>query len=62
MGVRACPEYVVLFRKPPTDTVSGYADEPPRSRKPITPSPCQQIDAHSFWRSSGNRLVAPLMN
>ena len=29
MGV-GCPEYILLFRKLPTDTSRGYADEPVR--------------------------------
>ncbi|MFL6314776.1 MAG: hypothetical protein ACJ71W_21940 [Terriglobales bacterium] len=28
------PEYVLLFRKPPTDSSNGYADEPVRKSKP----------------------------
>ena len=74
------PEYVLLFRKPPTDSGNGYADDPVVKAKPdvvgsdgeqsswrkkgrIVPKTGYsrsrwQIDAHGFWRSSGNRLLA----
>lgn len=100
MGVGS-PEYVLLFRKLPTDMGKAYADVPVPKNKPQClctehqrippdgtctrcgapygsgPRPCPftqglpiipgtgysraawQFDAHSFWRSSGNRLVAP---
>jgi len=107
MGVGS-PEYVLLFRKLPTDLAKAYADVPVPKNKPQSlctkhqwalvkdfdgqggpctrcgapygttePRPCPftaglpiipgtgysraawQFDAHSFWRSSGNRLVAP---
>jgi hypothetical protein len=35
MGV-GMPEYVLLFRKPPTDPTSGYADEPVEKTKRST--------------------------
>lgn len=101
MGV-GLPEYVLLFRKPPSDSQNQRADEPVRKLKPnhFTCSECGhsvnkldglksseeffeeylcpnceeyhqfdaiedyesgyskgrwQIDAHSFWRSSGDR-------
>jgi DNA modification methylase len=54
------PEYLLLFRKPPTDTSNGYADnEVVKSKRDYTRSRWQ-IDAHGFARSSGNRLLAPL--
>ena len=53
------PEYVLLFRKPPTDTSNGYADNPVvKSKRDYTRSRWQQ-DAHGFARSSGNRLLMP---
>ena len=58
MGV-GLPEYVVLFRKPPTDTSVMYADEPVEKSKSDYTVARWQIDAHSFWRSSGNRLLRP---
>lgn len=103
MGV-GLPEYVLLFRKPPTDNQDQRSDEPVRKLKPehYVCSVCGfainsvekletvgygeykcpqcdtyrnfdpvedyergyskgrwQIDAHSFWRSSGNRPLTP---
>lgn len=73
------PEYVLLFRRPPTDRSNGYADEPVVKPKPdvvieatgerstwrrngarMIPGTGYsrsrwQIDAHGFWRSSGDR-------
>ena len=55
MGV-GCPEYVLIFRKPQTVLTKGYADNPVvKSKKDYTRAKWQ-IDAHAFWRSSGNRL------
>ena len=56
MGV-GCPEYVLLFRKLPTDTSRAYADEPVAKTKQEYTRAQWQIDAHAFWRSSGNRLL-----
>lgn len=56
MGVGS-PEYVLLFRKLPTDTSRGYADVPvPKSKADYTRGRWQ-IDAHAFWRSSGDRFL-----
>lgn len=81
MGV-GMPEYLLLFRKPPTDRSNGYADEPVVKEKPLCddggqPAPFDsrtnwrkpipgtgysrgrwQLDAHGFWRSSGERLLS----
>jgi len=54
MGVGS-PEYVLLFRKLPTDTSRGYADVPVAKSKEDYTRARWQIDAHAFWRSSGNR-------
>jgi DNA modification methylase len=76
------PEYVLLFRKPPTDLSNGYADDPVvkarpdyvtndgdsvaydgrrRDIKPVQGTGYSrgrwQLDAHGFWRSSGDRLL-----
>jgi len=62
------PEYVLLFRKPPTDTSNGYADLPVVKAKkewkrdhwdnPQGYSRGRwQLDAHGYMRSSGNRLL-----
>lgn len=57
MGV-GCPEYVLLFRKLPTDTSKAYADEPVKKEKEDYSRGRWQIDAHSYWRSSGDRLIS----
>ncbi|RJQ10894.1 MAG: DNA methylase N-4, partial [Bacillota bacterium] len=53
------PEYLLLFRKPPTDRSNGYADEPVVKSKERYSRSRWQIDAHGFARSSGNRLIDP---
>ena len=58
MGV-GMPEYLLLFRKPPTDTSNGYADVPVEKSKAQYSRSRWQIDAHGFARSSGNRLLTP---
>lgn len=57
MGV-GCPEYILLFRKLPTDRSKAYADEPVSKSKEDYTRAQWQIDAHGFWRSSGDRLVS----
>lgn len=56
MGV-GCPEYILLFRKLPTDTSRAYADIPVIHDKKDYTRAHWQIDASCFWKSSGNRLV-----
>jgi len=58
MGV-GCPEYVMLFRKPQTDTSKAYADIPVTKSKQEYSRARWQVDAHAFWRSSGNRQLSP---
>jgi DNA modification methylase len=46
------PEYVLLFRKPPTDRSNGYADDPVRKEKPLAedhgvPAP---FDKRTNWK------------
>ena len=53
------PEYLLLFRKPPTDRSNGYADEPVVKDKAAYSRARWQIDAHGFERSNGNRLLTP---
>jgi hypothetical protein len=53
------PEYLLLFRKPPTDTSNGYADLPVVKEKADYSRSRWQIDAHGFMRSSGDRLLGP---
>ena len=57
MGV-GCPEYILLFRKLPTDTSTAYADNPVTKSKEDYTRAQWQIDAHGYWRSSGDRLVS----
>lgn len=57
MGV-GCPEYILLFRKLPTDRSTAYADVPVKKSKEDYTRAQWQIDAHAYWRSSGDRLVS----
>ena len=57
MGV-GCEEYILLFRKLPTDTSNAYADVPVKKDKKDYTRGQWQIDAHGYWRSSGNRLIS----
>lgn len=57
MGV-GCPEYILLFRKLPTDRSTAYADVPVAKTKEEYTRAQWQIDAHGYWRSSGDRLVS----
>jgi len=56
MGVGS-PEYILLFHKPQTDRSRGYADQPVVKSKAEYSLARWQVDAHAFWRSSGNRLL-----
>jgi DNA modification methylase len=56
MGVGS-PEYIVLMRKPQTDRSKGYADTPIAKSKEEYSRARWQLDAHAFWRSSGDRLL-----
>ncbi|MEO8391197.1 DNA methyltransferase [Polaromonas sp.] len=53
-----CSEYVLIFRKPQTDLTRGYADEPVVKDQDEYSLARWQVDAHAFWRSSGDRLLA----
>jgi hypothetical protein len=53
------PEYLLIFRKPPTDSSDGYADLPVVKDKAGYSRTRWQIDAHGFARSSGNRPLTP---
>lgn len=57
MGV-GCPEYILLFRKLPTDRTTAYADVPVEKTKDEYTRAQWQIDAHGYWRSSGDRLIS----
>jgi hypothetical protein len=58
MGVGSS-EYVLLWRKPPTDNSDGYADVPVAKAKADYSLTRWQIDAHGLWRSDGNRPLLP---
>ena len=57
MGVGS-PEYILLFRKPQTDLTKGYADVPVEKSKEQYTRARWQVDAHAFWRSSGERPIS----
>ena len=57
MGVGS-PEYILLMRKLPSDTSRAYADLPVKKDKAQYTRARWQVDAHAFWRSSGNRLLS----
>lgn len=56
MGVGS-PEYILLFHKPQSDRSKGYADTPVTKDKAVYTRARWQVDAHAFWRSSGDRLL-----
>jgi DNA modification methylase len=56
MGV-GMPEYLLLFRKPPTDNSNAYGDFPVVKTKDEYTRSRWQIDAHGYARSSGERLL-----
>lgn len=56
MGVGS-PEYILLFHKPQTDRSKGYADSRISRAKSDYSLARWQVDAHAFWRSSGNRQL-----
>jgi DNA modification methylase len=53
------PEYLLVFRKPPSDLSNGYADVPVVKDKTVYTRPRWQFDAHGFARSSGDRPLRP---
>lgn len=58
MGVGS-PEYLLIFRKPQTDTTRAYADVPVTKSKEEFTRGKWQIDARAKWNSSGNSLLTP---
>ncbi|MEJ7685653.1 MAG: DNA methyltransferase [Variovorax sp.] len=52
-------EYLLIFRKAPSDPSRGYADEPVVKNKGEYTRPRWQFDAHGMTRSSGDRLLTP---
>ena len=53
------PEYILLMRKPQSDRSRGYADKPVAKSAGDYSLAQWQIDAHAFWRSSGDRPLHP---
>ncbi|WP_256013173.1 DNA methyltransferase [Desertivirga xinjiangensis] len=56
MGV-GLPEYVYLFRKAPTESNNAYADDPVVKKIDEYLLSLWQLDAHAYWKSSGNRFL-----
>ena len=52
------PEYVLVFRKPPTNNENAFADIPVAEAKDVFVRALWQLLAHGYWRSDGNRLVS----
>lgn len=57
MGV-GLPEYVLLFRKPPSQMDNGYADDPVQKEKDDYTRAMWQLDAHAYHRSNGDRFLS----
>lgn len=57
MGV-GLPEYILLFRKAPSESNNAYADEPCTKTKSEYSIDRWQLDAHAFWKSSGDRFMS----
>ncbi|MGV3695525.1 DNA methyltransferase [Flavobacterium sp.] len=53
------PEYLLIFRKAPTDISNAYADDKVVKSKDDYTRGRWQLDAHSLWKTSGNRLLTP---
>jgi DNA modification methylase/superfamily II DNA or RNA helicase len=53
------PEYLLLFRKPPSNPDTARADEPVVKSKQDYTRARWQIDAHAYWRSNGDRPLFP---
>jgi len=58
MGV-GCPEYLLIFRRRPTDASKAYADEKVTKSKDEYTRARWQIDARAKWNSSGERFMTP---
>lgn len=56
MGV-GMPEYLLIFRKPPTDTTNAYADDPVVKHKPMTVEPCQTCNASGRIASEADQFL-----
>ena len=56
MGV-GLPEYILLFRKAPSEMNNAYADQPVTKSKIDYDIARWQLDAHAYWKSDGNRFL-----
>jgi len=56
MGV-GLPEYVLLFRKAPSEMNNAYGDFPVQKDKSEYKKALWQLDAHAYQRSSGDRFM-----
>lgn len=56
MGV-GLPEYILLFRKPPSSMDNAYADDPVVKSIDEYLLSLWQLDAHAYWKSSGDRFL-----
>lgn len=57
MGV-GLPEYILLFRKSPSEMNNAYADEPVTKSKIDYDIARWQLDAHAYWKTDGNRFLS----
>lgn len=57
MGV-GLPEYILLFRKRPTEMNNAYADDPVIKKIDEYLLSLWQLDAHAYWKSSGDRFLS----
>lgn len=57
MGV-GMPEYILLFRKAPSESNNAYADNPVSKSKLEYTRAHWQLDAHAYWKSNGNRFLS----
>lgn len=57
MGV-GLPEYILLFRKAPSEMNNAYADTPVAKSKIDYDIARWQLDAHAYWKSDGNRFLS----
>jgi len=57
MGV-GLPEYVLLFRKAPSEMNNAYADHPVQKEKSDYTKALWQLDAHAYQRSNGDRFLS----
>lgn len=56
MGV-GLPEYVLLFRKAPSEMNNAYGDTPVEKEKADYTKALWQLDAHAYYRSNGDRFL-----